>query len=70
MAINKLTRIEMILTCAEMTVITIALLVTLFISIRDFRFRFILTLCTLLIITDVSTACLSIGLGLENSPIH
>lgn len=53
-----------------MAVITIPLSFTLYIACRDFRFRFILTLCILLIITDISTAFFAVGLSLESSPIH
>jgi hypothetical protein len=70
MAISKLIKVEMILTVCEMSLITIFLSLVLFIACRDFRFRFILTLCILLLTTDVATALLAIGLGLENTNIH
>ena len=66
----KLIKVEMILTVCEMSVITIMLSLMLLIACRDFRFSFIITLCFLMIITDVSTALLAVGAGLENTEIH
>ena len=68
--ISELQKVEIILTICEMSITTIMVCFVLFIACRDFRFRFILTLCILLLITDASTALLAIGLGLENTKIH
>ena len=33
----------------------------------DYRFRFLLMLCFILIIGDISTALLAVGIGMENT---
>lgn len=64
---NQLTRIEIILTIAEMSWVTV---IATFIMVKiwfDYRFRFLLMLCFILIIGDISTALLAVGIGMENT---
>ena len=70
MPMNELTRIEIISTIAEMSLITV---IASFIMVKiwfDYRFRFLLLLCLILIVGDISTALLSVGWGMENTKIH
>lgn len=70
MAIDELTKIEVILTVVEMfTVVLIAS----FILVRiwyDYRFHFLMLLSGLLIVTDISGALYAVGQGMENTIIQ
>ncbi len=67
---NKLTRVEIILTIAEMSWVTIIASIIMVKIWFDYRFRFLLLLCLILIVTDISSALLAVGLGMENTDIH
>ena len=60
----------MYVTCGEMFIITVALCVTLVQTCRNFKFAFVVWLLLLLILADVSTALLAVGLGLEGNKVH
>ena len=64
---NQLTRIEIILTIAEMSWVTVIALIIMVKIWFDYRFRFLLLLCFVLIIGDISTALLAVGIGMENT---
>ncbi len=70
MAINELTRIEIISTIVEMSWVTIIAFLIMIKIWFDYRFRYLLYLCIILIVTDISTALLAIGIGLENTAVH
>jgi len=67
---DLLTKVQTYLTVAEMlSVIMIALALTAKIW-NDVRFRFILLLCSIVIMTDLSTILLIVGIGLETTDFH
>lgn len=67
---TKLTKIEIILTIVEMSWVCIIATMITFKIWFDYRFRFLMLLSICLIVTDISTALLAVGLGLENTDVH
>ena len=67
---NELTRVEIIVTIAEMSWVTVIASIIMVKIWFDYRFRFLLLLCLILIVTDISTALLAVGIGMENTNIH
>ena len=66
---EKLKRLEkatMYITCVEMTLLTIALSITLVVVLRNMKFKFPVVLLVLLILADVSSFILAWGLYVEN----
>ena len=60
----------MYITCIEMTLLTIALTVTLVIVLRQMQFKFPIILISLLILADVSSFFLALALHSENTAYH
>ena len=70
MPLNELTRIFIITTIAEMSWVTVIATIIMVKIWFDYRFRFLLMLSIILIVTDISTALLAVGVGMENTNIH
>ena len=67
---DLLTKVQTYLTVAEMLSVTIVAAALTAKIWFDLRFRFLLLLCFIVIATDLSTALLIVGVGLETTPYH
>jgi hypothetical protein len=67
---DKLIKIQTYLIVAEMLSVTIVASAIMVRIWYDYRFRFLLLLCFIMILTDVGDAFLAVGLGLENTEYH
>ena len=67
---DKLIKIQTYLIVAEMLSVTIVASAIMVRIWYDYRFRFLLLLCFIMILTDVGDAFLAVGLSLENTEYH
>ena len=65
---DLLTKVQTYLTVAEMLSVTMVAAALTAKIWFDLRFRFLLLLCFIIIVTDLSTALLVVGIGLESTP--
>ena len=68
--LEKVGKATMYLTCVEMTLLTIALAITLVVVLRQMKFKFPVILLILLIVADVSSFILALGLHAESTEYH
>ena len=68
--LKRVGKATMYLTCIEMTLLTIALSITLVVVLRKMKFKFPVILLILLIMADVSSFILAWGLHAENTEYH
>jgi len=70
MAVTLLTKVQVILGVTEMTWLVIIASIIMHKIWFDYRYRFLLVLCVLIIVSDISTALLAVSTGLENTKIR
>ena len=70
MELSKLEKVQFYVTLIEMLIAIIVVIGFLIKICQDFRYKFIVTLCVLILICNIGTAVLDVAVTLEYTNVH